>query len=162
MAANFEHQEGMRLLISSTDLDDLARVVKQLVWARIPCAVCKDPISSHLNVWIQQDIDFPLALRVSVNREAPRRLPHWARVYDAAVPAPRPSVLPAADRNTPLSGWLVQSKAPTWTETAHATALRYLSQRPPPARLAFWPFPGADRVSDPTVDDAELACAEAT
>ena len=45
----------MKLLITSTDLDDLERVVKRLVWNRIPCAVCKDPGSPHLSVWIHNE-----------------------------------------------------------------------------------------------------------
>ena len=77
----------MKLLISSADLDDLERVVKRLVRACIPCAVCKDPVSSHLSVWIQQDIDFPLALRVVMNRDKRSGIPHWARVYESASPA---------------------------------------------------------------------------
>ena len=79
----------MKLLVSSDDLEDLERVVKRLVWACIPCAVCKEPGSSQLSVWIQQDLDFPLALRISVSRGAPRRLPHWARVFDSAAPPTR-------------------------------------------------------------------------
>jgi len=152
----------MKLLISSTDFDDLERVVKQLVWACIPCAVCKDPISSHLSVWIQQDIDFPLALRVSMNRDAPRRLPHWARVFDCALPATQRSARAATNGIEPRRGLLVQSKAPTWTGTTRATALRWLPQQTRPARQASWPLPSADRVSDPSVDDVDLACAEAT
>lgn len=76
----------MKLLIYSSDLNDLERVVKRLVCACIPCAVCKDPVNSHLSVWIQQDPDFPLALRVVMNREGRARLPHWARVYDSSLP----------------------------------------------------------------------------
>lgn len=77
----------MKILISSTDLEDLEQVVKRLVCACIPCAVCKDPASSHLSVWVQQDADFPLALRVVMNRDKCSHLPHWARVYEFASPA---------------------------------------------------------------------------
>ncbi len=86
-SAKPEAPQFMKLLISSPDLDDLGQVVKRLVCACIPCAVCKDPVSSHLSVWIQQDIDFPLALRVVMNRDKRSGLPHWARVYEAASPA---------------------------------------------------------------------------
>ena len=106
----------MKLLISSHDLDDLKRVVKRLVWASIPCAVCKDPRSSDLSVWIQQDLDFPLALRISVNRDAPRRLPHWARALDFA--------LPPTKRIRTASVRLVQPAGPTQTATACPTSLR--------------------------------------
>jgi hypothetical protein len=85
----------MKLLISSTDLDDLERVVKRLIWACIPCAVCKEPRSSHLSVWIQQDLDFPLALSVVMNRDRRSRLPHWARAFESALPATMLPRLPA-------------------------------------------------------------------
>jgi hypothetical protein len=77
----------MKLLCSSPDLEELAELVKKLVWAYIPCAVCKDPINSQLSLWIQQDIDFPLALRIYAKRQAPRRLPHWACVFDPTLTA---------------------------------------------------------------------------
>jgi hypothetical protein len=152
----------MKLLISSADLAELERVVKQLVWAFIPCAVCKDPISSHLSVWIQQDIDFPLAVRVSVNRDAPRRLPHWARAFDSALPATQRSVRVGITGIEPRRGPLVQSQVPTWMGTTRATPLRWLPQLTGPAGPASSLLPGADRVSDPTVDDVELACAACT
>jgi hypothetical protein len=116
----------MKLLFSSSDLGELGRLVKRLVWARIPCAVCKDPINSHLSVWIQRDIDFPLALHVFTNRDAPRRLPHWARALDSALPATNGIELPGEP--------LIQSKEPTWTGKVGATALRYAPQQTRPAR----------------------------
>ena len=100
----------MKLLISSCDFEDLGRVVKRLVCACIPCAVCQDPIPSHLSVWVQQDIDFPLALRVVMNRGTPRPLPHWARIYD--------SPLPATDRNEPANVSFIRPKGPTRTVIA--------------------------------------------
>jgi hypothetical protein len=104
----------MRMLICSSDLEDLEQVIKRLVCACIPCAVCKEPLDSHVSVWIQQDLDFPLALRVVMNRETPRRLPHWARVYDLAVPA--------TNGKEPLNMLVVESSGPTQTGTGATTA----------------------------------------
>ena len=148
----------MKLLISSADLDDLERVVKRLIWACIPCAVCKDPRSSHLRVWIQQDSDFPLALRVVMNREGRSRLPHWARAFESALPAAKRSALPATNGIEPPRELPIQSKAATCTGTAGATDLRCVGQETRPARPTSWPIPTADTVSDSTVDDVELAC----
>ena len=150
----------MKLLISSADLDDLQRVVKRLVWARIPCAVCRGPSNASLSVWIQRDIDFPLALRVVTNREGRPRLPHWARALEPALPAPKRSGLPATNGIDPRRGRWVPSKEPTWTGTFCATPLICVAPPARPARLAFWPLPGAETVSDPTGDDVSLACAE--
>ena len=116
----------MKRLFSSPDLAELGRLVKRLVWARIPCAVGKDPINSHLSVWIQRDIDFPLALHVFTNRDAPFRLPHWARALDFAPPT--------INGIRPPGGLLVQSKEPTWTGTVGATAPSYAPQQTRPAR----------------------------
>ena len=148
----------MKLLISSADLDDLEPVLKRLVCACIPCAVCRDPGSSHLSVWIQRDIDFPLALRVVVNRDERPRLPHWARALEPVPPATKDSASPATNGIAPPRELLVQSKAPTWTGTACATTLRGLAQQPRPAEPASGPLPSADAASDPTVDDVPLTC----
>jgi hypothetical protein len=99
----------MKLLFSSPDLGELEGLVKRLVWARIPCAICKDPVDAHLSVWIQKDIDFPSALHVFTHRNAPRPLPHWAQVFDSALP---PTVGMEIQE-----GSLVQSSAPTRTGT---------------------------------------------
>src|SRR5512136_1289462 len=99
----------MKLLISSADLDDLERVVKRLVCACIPCAVCKDPVSAQLSVWIQQDLDFPLALRVVSNRDGRPRLPHWAHVFDSALPGTKGSAWAATNGLEPRRERLVQS-----------------------------------------------------
>jgi hypothetical protein len=145
----------MKLLVTSTDLDDLGRIVKRLVCACIPCAVCKDPGSSHLSVWIQRDIDFPLALRVVVNREERPRLPHWARALEPALPAARRSALPAIPGIEPPQELLAQSKTPTWTWTECAATLGCVAQPTRPARQVSWPLPNAYTGSDSTVDDVE-------
>jgi len=150
----------MKLLISSADLDDLERVVKRLVWARIPCAVCKDCISSYLSVWIQRDIDFPLALRVVMNRGGRPRLPYWARALESALAETKPSALPATKEIEPSRGLAVQSKAPSWTVTASATTLTCVVEQTRPARPASWPLFSACTVSDSTVDDPESARSE--
>lgn len=129
----------MKLLISSADLDDLERVVKRLVCACIPCAVCKDPVSSHLSVWIQQDLDFPLALRVVMNRDGRARLPHWARVYDSA--------LPPTSRIEPPNLLLVQSQGSTRTGTGWATVPGRAAQRTRAGRNS-----AADDVKQPGAD----------
>ncbi len=124
----------MKLLICSSDLDDLEEVVKRLVCACIPCAVCKDPANSHLGVWIQQDIDLPLALRVVMNRERRRPLPHWARVYEPTVPkAPAKKTASATVR-------VAWSDGPTRTATGAAPAARDATRRPEGAGIQ----PGAE------------------
>ena len=119
----------MKMLFSSPDLAELGRLVKRLVWARIPCAVCKEPVNSQLSIWIQRDIDFPLALRVFTHRDAPYRLPHWARALDSDLPAPHR--IKAAD------GLLAQAKEPTWTGTARAAALRHAARQTRPGIPGF-------------------------
>ncbi len=89
----------MKLLCASSDLGELERLVKRLVCIGIPCAVCKDSIDSQLSVWIQQDSDFPLALKIFVERDKPRPLPHWASLLDLAVPANEDSAVPAAEES---------------------------------------------------------------
>ena len=116
----------MKMLFSSPDLEELGRLVKRLVWAHIPCAVCKDSINSHLSVWIQQDIDFPLALHVFTNRDAPRRLPQWAHIFDPA--------LPGTNEIEFSGGLLAPAKEPTWTGTAGTTAPRHTPHQTRPAR----------------------------
>jgi hypothetical protein len=118
-----EPQERMKLLISSTDLEDLERVVKRLVWACIPCAVCKDPGGSHLSVWIQQDLDFPLALKLFLDRQKPRSLPRWACALGSPVPATETSAVPGPGRINVLGVVLVQPFGATRTGSAGAATL---------------------------------------
>ena len=124
----------MKLLCESSDLGELKGLVKRLVRIGIPCAVCKDSIDSQLSVWIQQDRDFPLALKMFVERDKPRPLPHWASLLDLAVPATTESALPATEETAlpatedfglPATDGIdttrvmvVQSKWPTRTGTA--------------------------------------------
>jgi hypothetical protein len=147
----------MRLLISTTDLDDLERVVKRLVCAYIPCEVCKEPDSARLNVWVQQDVDFPLALRILVNRGVRSRLPHWARALESVLPAPRPSAAPATDGGAPPQGPLVQFSEPTRTGTGGVTPRRSAGQQTSKAKRAFWPLPRAATVRARTADNAGVA-----
>jgi len=149
----------MKLLISSADLDDLQRIVKRLVCACIPCAVCKDPGSSHLSVWIQQDLDFPLALRVVMNREERASLPHWACALESALTVTKRSALPASNGVEPLEELVGESKTTTSTGTACATNVGCLVQPTRTARPASWPLPRAYCASDSPVDAAESACA---
>ena len=95
----------MKLLCASSDLGELKELVKRLVRIGIPCAVCKDCIDSQLSVWIQQDNHFPLALKVFVERDKPRPLPHWASLLDLAAPATEDPAVPAAeDCASPATG----------------------------------------------------------
>ena len=89
----------MKLLCSSPDLGELEGLLKRLVAVGIPCAVCKDSPNSQLSVWIQQDHDFPLALRIFSSRATPRRLPHWACALDSPPPAAKKPVLPPLKRS---------------------------------------------------------------
>ena len=122
----------MKLLCTSSDLGELEALVKRLVRIGIPCGVCKEPNSSRLSVWIQQDEDFPLALRIYANRPTPRRLPHWACLLDSAPapiadapapPTPRPAPQ-AAKRSGTVGAVQVQAKGPTRTGTVTGTTLR--------------------------------------
>ena len=149
----------MKLLISSADLDDLQRVVKRLVCACIPCAVCKDPGSSHLSVWIQRDIDFPLALRVVVNRDERPRVPHWARALEPAPTVTERSALPASNGIEPPQELVTQSKTTTWTGTACATTLGGVVEPTRPVKPGSGPMFSAYTASDSPADDVELASA---
>jgi len=121
----------MKLLCASSDLQELTWLVKRLVHSGIPCGVCRDSSNSHLSVWIQQDGDFPLALRIFARRDRPRRLPHWAELLDAPVPATKQSALPAtkdaaagaAGGSDPPRGVGFPSKGPARTGAAGATTL---------------------------------------
>jgi hypothetical protein len=113
----------MKLLCASSDLGELGRLVKRLVRIGIPCAVCKDSVNSQLSVWVQQDSDFPLALKIFVERDKPRPLPRWASLLDLAVPAIEDSAVPATEERavpaadaigTP-SVMVVQHRGPTRT-----------------------------------------------
>jgi hypothetical protein len=148
----------MQLLISSADLDDLERVVKRLVWARIPCAVCKDPVTAFLSVWIQRDADFPLALRAVMNRNRRSQLPDWARALEPPLPATKRSALPTTKEMVPGQGRQAPSKVPTWTGTARVTTLLWGAQTARLARLSSWPLPGANSVSGPSEEALEPAC----
>lgn len=122
----------MKLLIHSSELKDLERAVKRLVCACIPCAVCKDAGSAHLSVWIQQDNDFPLALRVVMNGGTRPSLPHWARVFD--------SLPPATDRRERQDAALISLRGPTRTGTESATVPKPSMLPAPPARPLSRPF----------------------
>jgi hypothetical protein len=116
----------MKLLCSSSDLGELRGLVKRLVHIGIPCAVCKDSIASQLSVWIQQDSDFPLALKIFVERDKPRPLPHWVNLLDLAVPATEdPAVAASEDHGVPATDGIgtpsvvvVQLRGPTRTGSA--------------------------------------------
>jgi hypothetical protein len=83
----------MKQLCSSSDLRELTELVQRLVVLGIPCAVCKDGGSSQVSVWIQQDHDFPLALKIYVERKAPQPVPPWAYLIDAPEPAAEESAV---------------------------------------------------------------------
>jgi len=121
----------MKLLFSSPDLKEVVHHVKRLVWARIPCAVSKDPVTYGLSVWIQQDGDYLGALELFAHRAAPRPVAHWASALD---PAPPPawksaSVLSKAT-NTGSSRTSSSETEPCWD----------LADRPTPieAQLSYF------------------------
>ncbi len=72
----------MKLLFSSRDAGAVGSLVKQLVVARIPCAVSKDPVNACQHVWVQQDIDFGCALHLLMHRSELHPVPPWASVLD--------------------------------------------------------------------------------
>lgn len=122
----------MKLLCLSWEFGEVEGLVKRLVCVGIPCGVSKDSGNSQLGVWIQQDEDFPLALRIFANRPAPRRLPHWACVLHsppAAIPESAVPATPAPASRAPkavnrASMVVVQSKGPTQTGTVSETTLQ--------------------------------------
>ncbi len=73
---------SMKLLFSSFELEEIQRHVKRLVFASIRCSVCRNPGDSSLSVWINDDTDFPRALKIFMNRSTARPIPRWLRVYD--------------------------------------------------------------------------------
>jgi hypothetical protein len=113
----------MKQLCSSSDLRELTELVKRLVRIGIPCAVCKDGGGSQVSVWIQQDNDFPLALKIYVEGKAPKPVPPWAYLIEvplpeaevSAVPAGGGAAVPATDGKDAPSVVLVQSRGPTRT-----------------------------------------------
>src|SRR5512144_1500498 len=84
----------MKLLCSSSYLKELEVIAKKLICVGIPIAVFRDSSDAPLGIWIQQAADFPLALRLLVNREKPRDVPHWATVFDVVPPAAEPAAPP--------------------------------------------------------------------
>lgn len=113
----------MKQLCSSSDLRELTELVKRLVALGIPCAVCKDGGSSRVSVWIQQDNDLPVALKIYVEWKAPRPVPPWAYLIDlppAAAEAPAvagggAAAVPAMDGRSGPSVVVVQTRGRTRT-----------------------------------------------
>jgi hypothetical protein len=86
----------MKLLRTSADPQELEGLVKRLICAGIPCAVCKDTPGADLSVWVQQDNDFPLALKIFVSHGAPRPVPRWAYLLDEPLFATEETAVPVA------------------------------------------------------------------
>ncbi len=72
----------MKLLFLSAEPRELKQAVKRLLWARVRCGVGKDPTSSSLGVWVQEERDFPRALDIFMLRNRPRAVPYWAYLID--------------------------------------------------------------------------------
>lgn len=108
----------MNLLFSSCNLQEVERILKRLLWARIGCAVGKDPVSSYLNVWIQRDCDFRRAMCIFMNRNQSRPLPHWASVLESIAPVKKRSALPVVNGLQGPRMVVVTSKGVTRTGTA--------------------------------------------
>ena len=128
IATDLGEQGRMKLLCSSSDLRELEGLIKRLVCVGIRCAVSKDSGDSHHSVWVQQDSDFPLALRIFTNRSTPRPVPHWASLLDVPLPAvekpavptkrePATPAVPAACGPGTPSVVIVESGGPTRTGT---------------------------------------------
>ncbi len=119
----------MRLLCSSSDLRELTDLVKRLLRHRIPCGVCRDTVNCQLSVWVQQDSNFPQALKIFADRDRPRALPPWALLLgspvpvavDSAVPAGEGAAVAATDGKDMPNVVVVQSKGSTRTGTVEAT-----------------------------------------
>jgi hypothetical protein len=140
----------MKMLASSADLDDLALVVKWLISAGIPCAVCRDSVNYDLSVWVQRDADFPRALGVASSRPGRPRLPHWVTVLEFAQPATEGSALPVTKRKATAPGPFVQIQLPSRTETAHGTT------DAEGAGMASRLGPNPDTAAQPAVDTTDV------
>jgi len=141
----------MKLLSASSDLGELKELVKRLLHIGIPCAVCRDALNSQWSVWIQQDNDFPLALKMFVERRTPRPVPAWAHLIDVPVPEAEESAgLAAGDDAAAASEGVsspgvtvVQVMGPTRTGTTGETVLECDAQRRRTGRrVEGWRLPG--------------------
>ncbi len=76
----------MKQLCSSSDRRELTELLKRLLRIGIPCALCKDSSNAQLSVWVQQDNDLPLALKILAERGTSRPVPPWAYVVELPGP----------------------------------------------------------------------------
>jgi hypothetical protein len=133
----------MKLLFSSPDAEEVGRNVKRLVLARIPCAVCKDPVTSCLSLWIQQDGDYLAALELFARRAGPRPVAPWASALD---PSPSPaskSESLAADATNTESSTASAWEAVTWWDLPDESnpiraQISYFRLEDGPSRRGSW------------------------
>ncbi len=126
----------MKLLFSSHDVGEVGYHVKRLLWAHIPCAVIKDPVTSCLSVWIQKDLDYTGALRLFTQRAAPRPVAHWASALD---PSPSPvkisSFVPINATTTGSSKASAPATVPCWDLTDRPSVLGPIGPQLPYFRI---------------------------
>ncbi len=127
----------MKLLCLSAELRELTDLVKKLLRIGIRCAVYQEPGCPQSGVWIQEDADFPQALKILVDQKGPRPLPAWACLLGVAQeapqrPAPAPTkccTAPAIEAKTMPSVVVVRSEGTTRTGTR-----RFYRTAPAPAQ----------------------------
>ena len=76
----------VKLLFVSSDSDEIIRTVRYLLRAGVRCAVRKERWNSCYGVWVQNEEDFPRALRIYLDCAKPRKLPPWAEVLESLAP----------------------------------------------------------------------------
>lgn len=74
----------MRLLFLSSEPAELRQTLKWLLRASIPCAVWRGDGIARYGVWVQNDEDFPKALRIRMLWAKPRPVAPWVHLLESA------------------------------------------------------------------------------
>ena len=80
-----------KLLFVSTDTQEVTQTVKWLLRSGIRCEVRRERWNSCHGVWLQDERDFPKALRIWMLYSKPRPLPAWASVLESIAPESAPA-----------------------------------------------------------------------
>jgi hypothetical protein len=73
----------VKLLFVSSDPEEIIRTVRYLLRAGVRCAVRRERWNSCYGVWVQNEEDFPRALRIYMDCAKPHPLPPWAEVLES-------------------------------------------------------------------------------
>jgi len=74
----------MKLLFISSDQEEVAKAVKQLLFALVRCLVSKE--GPGWGVWVQDKKDVPRALNMFALWAKPRPLPPWSALLELETP----------------------------------------------------------------------------